>query len=331
VISVVGRGYLAGMTASDTPQRGAVDQPGLGQLRPRTWLGVLVRSLKGFKQDDCADLAAGLTYYALLSVFPAAIVVIALVGLVASSETAISSIMDVVRDLAPAGGADALEDRLREVVGGRTAARFLISFGLLGAIWSASGYVRSYTRAANAIYGVTEGRRAWRLIPVQVAITVVALVLVAVVVVGLVVSGPVARAIGDAIGAGEGAVTVWGIAKWPVLVLVAGLVLSLLSWVAPNITPPRFRWFTVGGAVTLLVWAAVSVGFGFYVANFGNYNATYGALGAVIVFLIWIYLGNCAILLGVEINAELQRGRRLQAGVPLEPDEPSLPPRVAAD
>jgi membrane protein len=300
-------------------------------MTPRGWMGALFRSVKGFKEDDCADLAAALTYYALLSVFPAALVVVALVGLVATRQSAVDSIMDVVRDLAPAGGsADALEDRLREVVTGRTTAGFLLSFGLLGAIWSASGYVRSYTRAANAIYGVEEGRRAWRLIPVQVAITVIALVLVAVVVVGLVVSGPVAQAIGDAVGAGEGAVTAWGIAKWPLLVLIAGLVLSLLSWVAPNIQPPRFRWFTIGGAVTLLVWAAVSVGFGFYVANFGNYDATYGALGAVIVFLIWMYLGNCAILLGVEINAELQRERRRQAGEPLEPDEPALPPRVAA-
>jgi membrane protein len=309
----------------------AETQPDLGQLRPRTWFGVLVRSAKGFKRDDCADLAAGLTYYALLSVFPAAIVVVALVGLVANSQSAVDSIMDVVNDLAPSGGADALEDRIREVVAGRDTARFLLSFGLLGAIWSASGYVRSYTRAANAIYEVEEGRRAWRLIPTQVAITVAALVLVAVVVVGLVVSGPVARAIGDAVGLGDSAVTAWGIVKWPVLILVAGLVLSLLSWIAPNVQPPRFRWFTVGGAVSLLVWAAVSVGFGFYVANFGNYDATYGALGAVIVFLIWVYLGNCAILFGVEINAELQRGRRLQAGEQLEPDEPPLPPRVAAD
>jgi membrane protein len=299
----------------------------LSDLRPRTWMGVLVRSVKGFKQDNCGDFAAGLTYFALLSVFPAAIVVVALVGLVADSESAVRSMMDVVRDLAPADAADALEQRLQEL-SGRAGTGFLLGFGMLGAIWAASGYVRSYTRAANAIYEVEEGRKFWRLIPLQVVVTIGALVLAAVVVVGLVVSGPVAQAIGDAIGLGDAAQGVFGIAKWPLLVLLAGLVLSLLNWIAPNVQPPRFRWFTVGGAVSLLLWIAASIGFGFYVANFGNYNATYGALGAVIVFLVWMYIGNCAILFGVEINAELQRGRRLQAGEELEPEEAPLPPRV---
>jgi membrane protein len=300
----------------------------LSDLRPRTWVGVLVRSVKGFKKDNCGDFAAGLTYFALLSVFPAAIVVVALVGLVADSEAAIGSMMDVVRDLAPADAADALEQRLQELAG-RAGTGFLLGFGLLGAIWAASGYVRGYTRAANAIYEVEEGRKFWKLIPLQVVVTIAALVLAAVVVVGLVVSGPVARALGEAIGLGETAQSVFGIAKWPLLVFLAGLVLSLLNWIAPNVQPPRFRWFTIGGAVSLLVWIAASIGFGFYVANFGNYNATYGALGAVIVFLVWMYIGNCAVLFGVEINAELQRGRRLQAGEELEPEEPPLPPRVA--
>lgn len=299
----------------------------LSDLRPRTWVGVLVRSVKGFKKDNCGDFAAGLTYFALLSVFPAAIVVVALVGLVADSESAVASMMDVVRDLAPSDAADALEQRLREL-SGRAGTGFLLGFGVLGAVWAASGYVRSYTRAANAIYEVEEGRKVWRLIPLQLVVTIAAMVVAAVVVVGLVVSGPVARAIGESIGLGETAQGVFGVLKWPLLVFLAGLVLSLLNWIAPNVQPPKFRWFTIGGGVSLLVWIAASIGFGFYVANFGNYNATYGALGAVIIFLVWIYIGNCAILFGVEINAELQRGRRLQAGEELEPEEPPLPPRV---
>jgi membrane protein len=300
---------------------------GLSDLRPRTWFGVLVRSVKGFKKDNCGDFAAGLTYFALLSVFPAAIVVVALVGLVADSESAVASMMDVVRDLAPSDAADALEQRLQEL-SGRAGTGFLLGFGVLGAVWAASGYVRSYTRAANAIYEVEEGRKVWRLIPLQLVVTIAAMVVAAVVVVGLVVSGPVARAIGESIGLGETAQGVFGVLKWPLLVFLAGLVLSLLNWIAPNVQPPKFRWFTIGGGVSLLVWIAASIGFGFYVANFGNYNATYGALGAVIIFLVWIYIGNCAILFGVEINAELQRGRRLQAGEELEPEEPPLPPRV---
>jgi membrane protein len=317
-----------------------VTRPRRPQLRPSSWWRALVRSASGFRRDNCVDLAAALTFWAVLSVFPGAIVVVALVGLVASSDTAVDTIMEVVDDAAPAEAASALEDRLREVVGRRTAAGVLLSFGVLAAVWTASAYLRSFTRAANAIYGVPEGRPFWRLIPQQLGLTVVALVLVAVVVAGLVVSGPVAGAIGGVIGVEQTAITVWNMVRWPVLVLTAGLLLSLLFWVAPNVERPRFRWFAAGSAVALLLWIAVSAGFGFYVANVGSYDATYGALGAVIVFLLWVFLGNCAVLLGVEINAELQRARRRQArrrrghqpgpAGPAGPAAPPLPPRATA-
>jgi membrane protein len=303
-------------------------QPRLSQLKLATWRGVLARSARGFKQDNCLDLAAALTYWSLLALFPAAIVVVALAGLVATSEAAVNTLVEIFEELAPDEAAAALTDRLRDVAGQRTAAGVLFSFGLLGALWTAGAYLRSFTRAANIIYAVPESRPFYRLLPQQLLLTVVSLVLAAVVVFGLIVSGPVAEAVGNALGLGQSVLVVWNTAKWPLLVLLAGTLLSLLFWIAPNVRQPRFRWLTVGGAVALLVWVLVSVGFGFYVANFGAYDATYGTLGAVIVFLVWLFLTNCAILLGVEINAELQRGRRLQAGQAVDSDGPILPPRV---
>jgi membrane protein len=302
----------------------------LSELRLATWRGVLVRGVRGFKSDNCLDLAAALTYWSLLALFPTLIVVVALVSLVATSEEAVNTLLEIARDLAPATVVDAVEGRIREVVGERTAARVLLSFGVLGSLWTASAYLRSFTRAANAIYGVSEGRKAYRLIPLQLLTMIVGLVLAATILVGLIVSGPVASAVGSAIGVGETVVAVWNAAKWPVLILIAGLLLSLMFWLAPNVRQPRFRWLTVGSAVTLLVWIIVSAGFGFYVANFGAYEVTYGALGAIIVFLVWLFLSNCAVLLGVEINAELQRGRQLQSGWTIDLDGPPLPPRTPA-
>jgi membrane protein len=280
--------------------------------------------------DNCTDWAAALTYYGVLALFPSAIVVVALVGLVANGEDAIKNSLDIFRDLAP-GSVENLRKPITEVVSQRGSASVLLSFGLIGAIWSASGYVGAFTRAANAIYGVREGRPFYLLRPLQLLITLASLLLLAVVALALVVSGPVASAIGNALHAGGAARVAWSFGRWPVLALVAGFLLSLLGWIAPNVQQPRLRWLTVGGVVTLVVWAALSAGFGVYVANFSSYNVTYGSLGTVVAFLVWLYLSNCAVLLGVEINAELQRGRRLQSGEPAAEADPVLPPRAKSD
>jgi membrane protein len=280
--------------------------------------------------DNCTDWAAALTYYGVLALFPSAIVVVALVGLVANGEDAIKNILDIFRDLAP-GSVENLRKPITEVVSQRGSASVLLSFGLIGAIWSASGYVGAFTRAANAIYGVREGRPFYLLRPLQLLITLASLLLLAVVALALVVSGPVASAIGNALHAGGAARVAWSFGRWPVLALVAGFLLSLLGWIAPNVQQPRLRWLTVGGVLTLVVWAALSAGFGVYVAHFSSYNVTYGSLGAVVAFLVWLYLSNCAVLLGVEINAELQRGRRLQGGERAAESGPALPPRANSD
>ncbi|WBB69791.1 YihY/virulence factor BrkB family protein [Micromonospora sp. WMMD812] len=301
------------------------------QLSWRTWRGVLVRSARNFVTDNCSDWAAALTYYGVLALFPSAIVVVALVGLVSDGDRTVDTVLDLAREMGagPVVGNEGFVGAVRDVVEQESSAKALLSFGLLGALWSASGFIGAFTRASNAVYGVTEGRPVWKLRPLQIGLAAVSLVLLAVVATGLIVSGPIADAVGDVVHAGGLSRTVWSVSKWPVLALIMMVLLSLLFWIAPNVRQPRFRWLTPGGAVALAAWALASFGFGLYVANFGSYNATYGSLGAVIAFLVWLFLSNSALMLGVQINAELQRGRRLQAGEP-EPEEPLLPPKAPA-
>ncbi|MDG4809099.1 YihY/virulence factor BrkB family protein [Micromonospora sp. WMMD1120] len=304
------------------------------QLSWRTWRGVLVRSVRNFVTDNCSDWAAALTYYGVLALFPSAIVVVALVGLVSSGEQTVDTVVDLANQV---GAGSVLTDDnggvvgvIRSVVVDQSNPRLLLSFGLLGALWSASGFIGAFTRASNAVYGVTEGRPVWKLRPLQIGLAAVTLVLLAVVALGLIVSGPVTDAVGDLINAGGLARTTWSVAKWPVLAMIMMVLLSLLFWIAPNVRQPRFRWLTPGGAVALVSWVVASFGFGLYVANFGSYDTTYGSLGAAIAFLVWLYLSNSALMLGVQINAEVQRGRRLQAG-DSDPEDPVLPPRRPAD
>ena len=302
------------------------------QLDWRTWRGVLMRSGQGFVKDNCADWAAALTYYGVLALFPSTIVVVALVGLVSDGPRTVDTVIDLAREIGAGSvvGNDAFVGVVRTVVEQQGPAKALLSFGLLGALWSASGFIGAFTRASNAIYGVQEGRPFYRLRPLQIGMAALTMLLLAVVATGLIVSGPVTDAVGDRLHAGGLARTTWSVTKWPLLALVAMTLLSLLFWIAPNVRQPRFRWLTPGGGLALLAWVLASFGFGLYVANFGSYDVTYGSLGAVIAFLVWLYLSNCALMLGVQVNAELQRGRAIQAGVE-DPTEPVLPPRAPAD
>jgi membrane protein len=304
----------------------------LRQMRWSTWRGVFWRSAKGYLDDECGDLAAALTYNAILAVFPGAIVVMALVNLVANGNEAVTAVIGLFKDL---GAGSIVADRhftamLDAILVPQSSAKVLLGFGLLGALWSSSNYVGVFTRASNRIYGVREGRPWWKLLPLQVGLSAIALVLMAAVAAGLVISGPLIDAVGNLLHAGRTARLLWSVGRWPVLVLILMLLLSLLFWIAPNVRQPRFRWLTLGGAIALLAWAIGSFGFGLYVANFSSYDKTYGSLGAIIVFLIWLYLSNSALMLGVEINAEVQRGRQLQAGHPY-PEPPLLPRQPAED
>ncbi len=194
------------------------------------------------------------------------------------------------------------------------------------ALFSASGYVGAFSRASNAIYEIEEGRPFWKLRPQQMLITAVMLALLAVSSIAVVLTGGLARRAGDLLGVGSGAVMVWDIAKWPAIVLLVTLMLSVLYYAAPNVRHPGYRWISPGSLLAVLLWLVTSAAFALYVANFGSYNKTYGALASVVVFLVWLWLSNLAFVFGAEFNAELERRRAIELG--LSPgQEPFLPAR----
>jgi membrane protein len=316
----------AGERATRTaPTRTAPSTP--ARLTRREWFGVLRRTVREFRDDNLTDWAAALTYYAVLALFPALIVFVALVGLFGQYPRTTDALLRIVGHLGPRSAVDTFRGPITSVVQHKGGAGALLSIGVLGALWSASGYVGAFMRASNAIYEVREGRRFWKLRPLQIAVTLVMVLAAALVAMAIVVTGPVAKAIGNVVGLGKTAVLVFDIVKWPVLIAVVITMFALLYYVAPNVRLPGFRWITPGGVLAIVVWLVASVAFGVYVANFGSYNKTYGTLGGVVVFLVWMWVSNVALLLGAEFNAELERGRELQAGDARAEDEIQLPPR----
>ena len=286
---------------------------------------VLRKTAREFQHDQCTDLAAALTYYAVLSLFPAVLVVVSLLGVFGQGRNTTDAVLDIVSDMAPPSTVDTLRPTIQQLVESPSAG-FALVLGILTALWSASGYVGAFGRAMNRIYEVPEGRPVWKLRPLQLALTLAGLIMVAAVAFMLAVSGPVARAIGNAIGLGDVALTLWNILRWPVILVLVAVAVAVLYYATPNVQQPKFRWTSVGAALAILVWILASVGFGVYVANFGSYNKTYGALAGVIIFLLWLWITNLALLFGAELDSELERGRQLQAGMPAE-KELQLPPR----
>ncbi|MGW0230353.1 YihY/virulence factor BrkB family protein [Actinopolymorpha singaporensis] len=315
-----------GASDRDAPPADAEEKPDSPlDLKSPTRKFILKNTFREFLDDECTDLAAGLTYYAVLSLFPAILALVSILGLVGQSKQTTSMLMDILRGL----GADRAVSTIQPVVEQLTrsqSAGFALVIGLVMAFWSASGYVNAFSRAMNRVYEVQEGRPIWKLRPVMLGVTALVLLLVALTAVGLVISGPLAKTIGGVIGLSSVAVTVWSIAKWPVMLFIVIFIVAVLYHLTPNIRQPKFRWLSIGAVVAILTWVVVSVAFGFYVANFSNYNKTYGSLGGVIVFLLWIWLTNLALLFGAELDAEMERGRELQAGLPAE-EEIQLPPR----
>jgi len=295
-------------------------------LTKRSWVYVLRKTAREFSRDECTDLAAALTYYAVLAMFPAAIALISLVGLVGQGPQTVQTLLDVLRQAGAGSVVKTVDAPLMSLATAPRAAGFAFVIGLASALWSASGYVGAFGRAMNRMYGIREGRPIWKLRPLQLVVTLLSLLLAAAVALSLVLTGPAAEAVGNAIGLGSTAVLVWNIAKWPVLVLVVVLVVALLYYATPNIQQPKFRWISVGALLAIVVWIAASALFGFYVANFSSYNKTYGALAGVVVFLLWLWITNLALLFGAELDSELERGRELQSGLPAERDI-QLPPR----
>src|SRR3954447_22657181 len=307
-------GAAAGRRAPDGPD----------DLTGGSWFGVLKRTIREFRDDNLTDWAAALTYYGVLALFPAIIALVSIIGLIGPSAT--QPLLDNLGKLAPGPANDILSGAVKQVAGSRGSAGFAFVLGIVLALWSASGYVGAFARASNAIYEVGEGRPFWKLRPLQLAVTTIMILLLAACAIAVVVTGPVAKQIGDVVGAGSTAVTAWDIAKWPVIALVVITMFSILYYAAPNVKQPGFKWITVGGVLALVVWLVASALFALYVAKFSSYNKTYGSLGGVVAFLVWLWISNIAVLLGAELNAELERGRELEAGMPTH-DEIQLEPR----
>lgn len=287
-------------------------------LTKPTLVYTLKKTLREFSSDQCTDLAASLTYYTVLALFPGLLAIVSILGLVSNPSDTITSLLDVVRNVGGGQVADLLQDPIEGLVRS-PAAPVTFIVGLVGALWSASGYVGAFGRAMNRIYNVREGRPIWKLRPTMLGVTLATVILL---VLGLLtlVSGPLARSFGDVIGLGDVAATVLLIVQWPILLVIAIVVVAVLYYWSPNVKQPKFTWVSGGSILALLIWIIASVGFGFYVGNFSNYNATYGSLGGVIVFLLWIWITNNALLFGAEFDAEIERGRELQAGIRAEED-----------
>ena len=270
------------------------------------------------------DWAAALTYYGVLSIFPALLVLVSILGLVGQSAT--QPLVENVGKFAPGSAKEIVTTAIENLQESRGSAGLALIVGLAAALWSASAYIGAFIRAANVVWDVEEGRPIWKTLPLRLGLTLLMLVLLGITAMAVVLTGPLAEAVGDLIGLDDTFVTVWDIAKWPVLVVIVSLMFALLYWLAPNIRQPGFRWITPGGIAAVLLWIAASLAFAFYVATFGSYNKTYGSVAAVIVFLVWLWISNTALLLGAEFDAEIQRGRKIAAGQPAE-KEPFLPPR----
>jgi membrane protein len=293
---------------------GPPDEP--TELGVRSWWRVLVRTIREFDEDKLFDWAAALTYYTVLSIFPGLLVLVSVLGLL--GQSAIQPLLDNLRAVTPDPARDILEAGARSLTEAQGAAGIFVVLGAAGALWSASGYVAAFMSASNIIYDVPEGRPLWKTLPIRLGVTVVIGVMLVVSVLIVVFTGRLAEAVGTALGAGSLPLRVWGIAKWPVLLVLVGLMLALLYWASPNARQGGFRWISPGGVVAVLVWMIASIGFATYANYFDSYNKTYGTLGGIIIFFVWLWMSNVAVLLGAEFDAELHRGRAIAAGQPEE-------------
>jgi membrane protein len=296
-------------------------------------LATLKRTATEFSEDNMTDWAAALTYYSLLSLFPALIAMVSLIGLFGDPQSTTSSLTEIITAIGPQSAAETFSGPIRSIASNQSAAGFAFVLGLAVALWSASGYVGAFMRASNVIYETPEGRPFWKLRPLQIAVTLLLVVMMAALAVALVLTGPVVSAIADPIGIGSTAVDIWNIAKWPAMVAIFLTMVAVLYYASPNVKLRGFRWVTPGSLVAIVVWAVASAAFAFYVANFGSYDKTYGTLGGLVALLVWLWISNLAILFGHELNAERERSTEIEEGRPgaereiqLEPrDEPKSP------
>ena len=298
---------------------------GLTDLTKPTFQYAVRRTVREFNKDQCTDLAAGLTYYAVLAVFPALLAVVSLLGVFGRGESTVNSVLDLVSQVGPSTAVETLRGPVEQLVGSSSASLALF-LGLIGALWTASGYVGAFGRAMNRVFEVEEGRPFWKLKPIMMLITLGGLIALALSAVMLTVSGPIASAIGEAVGAGGTALTIWNVLRLPLALILIAVAVAVLYYATPNVEQPKFRWMSVGAALAIVTWVLASLAFALYVSNFSSYNQTYGSLAGIVIFLLWIYITNLALLFGAELDAELERGRQLQSGIEAK-DRLQLPRR----
>jgi membrane protein len=296
----------------------------ISELSAPSRIGVLRGTMREFRADNLTDLAAGLTYYGVLAIFPMIIVIVSILGLVGHSAT--HPIIANLSTVAPGPARSIITSAIRNVSSGRATAGVLFVAGLLGALWSASGYIAAFMRASNAVWDIEEGRPFYKTIPIRIGVTMLTVVIITVSALAVVLTGALADRVGGLLGLGSAAVTAFDIVKWPVMLVMVSLVFALLYYAGPNVRQPGVRWIVPGAVLAVIGWIVVSAAFAFYVANFSSYNKTYGALGGIVAFLVWLWLTNVVILFGAELNAELARARVTQVGYPADA-EPYLPPR----
>jgi membrane protein len=306
----------------------SADPDSPAELQGTTAWGALKRAVREFGEDKVTTWAAALTYYAVLSIFPALLVLVSLLDLLGPAT--IDGLVAEVQSVAPTSAGEILTNALEGLRSNPSASGVLLVIGLAGALWSAAGYVGAFIQAANSIWDVEEGRPIWKTIPLQLFLTTCILLMLAAGAVIIVFTGTLAGSLGELLGLGQTGVDIWETAKWPVLVLIVSFIISLLYWASPNVRQPSFPWVTPGGLIAVVLWIVASLLFGVYLANFASYDATYGSLGGLISFLVWLWISNIVILLGAEVNSELERGRAIEQGHPPE-KEPFLPPRDAPD
>jgi membrane protein len=303
----------------DYAPEGAAAKAGLG--------ATLKRTLTEFQEDNLSDWAAALTYYGLLSLFPALIAMVSLIGIFGDPKTTTTKLTEIITEIGPSSGAETFEGPIKSIVENRSAAGFAFVLGLAAALWSASGYVGAFTRASNIIYETPEGRPFWKLRPLQILVTLAMIIMMALLAVGLVLTGPVVEAIANPIGLSSTAVDVWNVAKWPVMAAIFVLMVDLLYYATPNVKLRGFKWVTPGAILAIVVWAIASALFALYVANFSSYDKTYGTLGGLVVLLLWFWITNLAILFGHQMNAERERSAEIEEGQPRAEKEIQLEPR----
>ncbi len=287
-------------------------------------VAVLKRARVEFRNDNLTTLAAALTYYAVLAAVPGLVVLFTALGWFGKNVT--GRVVAQVNAVAPGSSGHFVQTLLSQAQSHKSGTGITAIIGLVIALWSASSYVNGFRQASNVIYGIGEGRPVWKTVPLRIAITAVAVALLVLCAVIVVVSGSIANEVGNAVGAGHTLVLLWNIAKWPILLVLVSILLAVLFWASPNAKQPGIRWVSPGGVIATLGWIAVSALFAVYVTNFSNYNKTYGALAGIVVFLIWLWLSNIALLMGAEVNAELDHAKAIAKGLP-EDVRPFAEPR----